>query len=31
MSRALLTVENLGVKYGAIDAVKGISFSCRAG
>ena len=31
MSQALLTAENLNVRYGAIDAVKGISFSVHPG
>lgn len=31
MSQALLSVENLVVRYGAIDAVKGISFSVNPG
>lgn len=31
MSAPLLSVNNLGVRYGAIDAVKGISFDVRPG
>jgi branched-chain amino acid transport system ATP-binding protein len=31
MSEPLLSVQNLNVRYGAIDAVKGISFAVKAG